>query len=167
MKHEGKLWLGLGERNTTVGQVQDTVKVGSVLIDVETGDSSAPTPTPPKPDPTPAPASSAPSASPGGGGVQQFKLAASLWRTGVRLRLLFFTCLESLISKADIGEGIAEVQLTEWFVKEGDMARNLQSCLLGVILQYFITNSEDQLRSKRWTMCALWKVTRLRFSALL
>ena len=36
-------------------QVQDTVKVGSVLIDVETGDSSAPTPTPPKPEPTPAP----------------------------------------------------------------------------------------------------------------
>lgn len=35
-------------------QVQDTVKVGSVLIDVETGDSSAPTPTPPKPEPTPA-----------------------------------------------------------------------------------------------------------------
>jgi len=35
-------------------KVQDTVKVGSVLIDVETGDSSAPTPTPPKPEPTPA-----------------------------------------------------------------------------------------------------------------
>ena len=54
------------------GQVQDTVKVGSVLIDVETGDSSAPTPTPPKPEPTPA-AAPAPAAA-SGGGVQQFKL---------------------------------------------------------------------------------------------
>jgi pyruvate/2-oxoglutarate dehydrogenase complex dihydrolipoamide acyltransferase (E2) component len=53
------------------GQVQDTVKVGSVLIDVETGDSSAPTSSPPKPQPTPAAAPSAPS-----GGVQQFKLVA-------------------------------------------------------------------------------------------
>ena len=44
------------------GQVQDTVKVGSVLIDVETGDSSAPTSSPPKPQPTPAAAPSAPSA---------------------------------------------------------------------------------------------------------
>ena len=55
-------------------QVQDTVKVGSVLIDVETGDSSAPTPTPPKPEPTPA-AAPAPAAA-SGGGVQQFKLVA-------------------------------------------------------------------------------------------
>ena len=52
--------------------MQDTVKVGSVLIDVETGDSSAPTPTPPKPEPTPA-AAPAPAAA-SGGGVQQFKL---------------------------------------------------------------------------------------------
>eukprot|EP00438_Fugacium_kawagutii_P023267 Skav224632 [mRNA] locus=scaffold1903:100066:110704:+ [translate_table: standard] len=37
-------------------KVQDTVKVGSVLIDVETGAGSAPAPTPPKPEPTPAPA---------------------------------------------------------------------------------------------------------------
>jgi len=44
-------------------KVQDTVKVGSVLIDVETGDSSAPTSSPPKPQPTPAAAPSAPSAS--------------------------------------------------------------------------------------------------------
>jgi len=43
-------------------KVQDTVKVGSVLIDVETGDSSAPTSSPPKPQPTPAAAPSAPSA---------------------------------------------------------------------------------------------------------
>jgi len=85
-------------------KVQDTVKVGSVLIDVETGGggssaapAAAPAGTPAAPAATPAAAAPA-----GGAQVQAFKLA-------------------------DIGEGIAEVQLTEWFVKEGDVVKEMDN----------------------------------------
>ncbi|CAE7035104.1 DBT [Symbiodinium sp. CCMP2592] len=85
-------------------KVQDTVKVGSVLIDVETGGSSAAPAAAPATPATPAPAAT-PAAAPaaaGGAQVQAFKLA-------------------------DIGEGIAEVQLTEWFVKEGDVVKEMDN----------------------------------------
>jgi 2-oxoisovalerate dehydrogenase E2 component (dihydrolipoyl transacylase) len=81
-------------------KVQSQVKVGSVLIDVETGggDSSASAAPKSAPKATPTP-SAAPVAS---GAVQQFKLA-------------------------DIGEGIAEVQLTQWFVKVGDKVKEMDN----------------------------------------
>mmetsp|Transcript_52285 Transcript_52285/g.124724 ORF Transcript_52285/g.124724 Transcript_52285/m.124724 type:complete len:573 (+) Transcript_52285:2-1720(+) len=68
-------------------------------MDIETGGgAAAPAPAPaPSPSPAPAPA---PAPASGGSAVKEFKLA-------------------------DIGEGIAEVQLTEWHVKEGDAIKEM------------------------------------------
>ena len=97
--------------------MQDTVKVGSVLIDVETGGGSAPA-TPAAPAaPAAAPAAAAPASAPAAGGAQAGSGAAAgaffaASHGGAAHKVQAFKL-------ADIGEGIAEVQLTEWFVKEG------------------------------------------------
>lgn len=83
-------------------KVQDTVKVGSVLIDVEVGGAVKTVPAPAAAAPAKAAAPAASAAAPAAGGVNQFKLA-------------------------DIGEGIAEVQLTQWFVKEGDTVKEMDN----------------------------------------
>jgi len=79
----------------------DVVAVGSPLVDIETAAKSPPVVSPPAPAATPAAMAPTSTAS-----VKDFKLA-------------------------DIGEGIAEVTLTEWFVKEGDMVKEMDN-LCGV-----------------------------------
>jgi 2-oxoisovalerate dehydrogenase E2 component (dihydrolipoyl transacylase) len=86
-------------------KLQDVVKVGSILIDVDTGGATAAA-SPSKA----APATAAPAA-------QASSPATPSAAAGVTKPFLL----------ADIGEGIAEVTVTEWFVKEGDMVKELEN----------------------------------------
>jgi 2-oxoisovalerate dehydrogenase E2 component (dihydrolipoyl transacylase) len=81
-------------------KVQDTVKVGAPICDITTaGGSTAPAPSAPASSPAPAPTPAPAATRPA---IEQFKLA-------------------------DIGEGIAQVQITELFVKEGDMVKEMDN----------------------------------------
>jgi 2-oxoisovalerate dehydrogenase E2 component (dihydrolipoyl transacylase) len=79
-------------------KTQDVVKVGSPLIEVEVASKGATA----KPTTTAAAASSVPPVPAAAEEVRTFKLA-------------------------DIGEGIAEVTVTEWFVKEGDKVKEMDN----------------------------------------
>jgi pyruvate/2-oxoglutarate dehydrogenase complex dihydrolipoamide acyltransferase (E2) component len=76
----------------------DIVNVGASLVDIDTPDGAGASA---KPTPAPAPAATAAPVKPaaGGGSSVSFKLA-------------------------DIGEGIAEVELMKWFVKKGDVIKS-------------------------------------------
>lgn len=81
-------------------KAMDVVKVGTALMDIDAGGAAPAAKEAPTPKKTPDPPAAVAAAS--GQTVKEFKLA-------------------------DIGEGIAEVTVTEWFIKEGDTVKEMDN----------------------------------------